>query len=270
MWSTYMKTFDEYDKRISNSWKEDATGLLVFVSHSLHTPRVHRNDRSGIDRSILRSRWCFYHRKLQKVVCRFRGSDGSPSWPDLTAAWRFHERYLPSSASEPTIQSSQHRDRRSQCDVVDEPCAQHLIRPLCYVTATVGAQIHRNAPNSDLGEPARARSLVLVPRYPGVSYVLCNPDSSRTPSPLSLPVFRRHCRILFYDSQGGGYCRLRLSRSLCRDVRHSHRSSLLWRQVPVSHPYVRHMLVSVACLSRRRSNLPSKDPEEHSHLLGPR
>ena len=33
MWSTYMKTFDEYDKRITNAWKEDATGLLVFVSH---------------------------------------------------------------------------------------------------------------------------------------------------------------------------------------------------------------------------------------------
>jgi len=37
MWSTYMKTFEEYDKRISNAWKKDATGLLVFVSNNLHT-----------------------------------------------------------------------------------------------------------------------------------------------------------------------------------------------------------------------------------------
>jgi hypothetical protein len=37
MWSTYMKTFDEYDKRITNAWKEDANGLLVFVSHIVIT-----------------------------------------------------------------------------------------------------------------------------------------------------------------------------------------------------------------------------------------
>jgi hypothetical protein len=38
MWSTYMKTFDEYDKRTTDAWKEDATGILVFVSHNLRIP----------------------------------------------------------------------------------------------------------------------------------------------------------------------------------------------------------------------------------------
>jgi Family of unknown function (DUF6535) len=35
MWTTYMKTFEEYDKRITNAWKEDTNGLLTFVSHNL-------------------------------------------------------------------------------------------------------------------------------------------------------------------------------------------------------------------------------------------
>lgn len=38
MWSTYLKIFDEYDKRITSAWKEDANGLLVFVRHNLQSP----------------------------------------------------------------------------------------------------------------------------------------------------------------------------------------------------------------------------------------
>ena len=32
MWTKYMDVFKDYDKRISDAWTEDATGLLVFVS----------------------------------------------------------------------------------------------------------------------------------------------------------------------------------------------------------------------------------------------
>ena len=35
MWTTYMNTFNEYDKRITNAWKDDANALIVFVSHNL-------------------------------------------------------------------------------------------------------------------------------------------------------------------------------------------------------------------------------------------
>ena len=35
MWSTYMEQVKEYDKRMTDSWKEDATGILAFVSRSL-------------------------------------------------------------------------------------------------------------------------------------------------------------------------------------------------------------------------------------------
>jgi hypothetical protein len=35
MWSTYMKEAVEYDKFMTDSWREDAKGFLVFVSPSL-------------------------------------------------------------------------------------------------------------------------------------------------------------------------------------------------------------------------------------------
>ena len=38
MWTKYMNVFGEYDKRISDAWKQDADGLLVFVSRNPHIP----------------------------------------------------------------------------------------------------------------------------------------------------------------------------------------------------------------------------------------
>lgn len=35
MWSTYMKQAIEYDRSITDGWREDAKGFLVFVSASL-------------------------------------------------------------------------------------------------------------------------------------------------------------------------------------------------------------------------------------------
>ena len=32
MWSKYMKNVDDYDKRLTDGWKGDAKGVLVFVS----------------------------------------------------------------------------------------------------------------------------------------------------------------------------------------------------------------------------------------------
>ena len=38
MWTIYMKQVKEYDKRMTVAWKEDANGILVFVSRSLLIP----------------------------------------------------------------------------------------------------------------------------------------------------------------------------------------------------------------------------------------
>jgi len=91
MWTTYMEEIKEGDKRITEAWKEDANALVVFVSRNLLIPPSVLILINLEDRSFLRSRCCFYHRKLQKLVTRYRKSDSSPSWPDFAAACRFHE-----------------------------------------------------------------------------------------------------------------------------------------------------------------------------------
>ena len=38
IWNMYLDEVKEEDKRITDAWKEDATGLLVFVSLNLLVP----------------------------------------------------------------------------------------------------------------------------------------------------------------------------------------------------------------------------------------
>ena len=38
MWSKYMHVAEEYDKRVSEEWKEDSSGVLTFVSLTVHLP----------------------------------------------------------------------------------------------------------------------------------------------------------------------------------------------------------------------------------------
>src|ERR1700761_90315 len=38
MWSEYLKIAEPYDKRVTDSWKEDANGVLVFVSPHIKVP----------------------------------------------------------------------------------------------------------------------------------------------------------------------------------------------------------------------------------------
>ncbi len=38
MWNMYLNEVKEEDKRITDAWKEDANGILVFVSPSLLIP----------------------------------------------------------------------------------------------------------------------------------------------------------------------------------------------------------------------------------------
>lgn len=40
MWYTYMKEAVEYDKLMTDAWREDAKGFLVFVSSSLYPIRT--------------------------------------------------------------------------------------------------------------------------------------------------------------------------------------------------------------------------------------
>ena len=39
MWSEYLKNVDGYDKRLTDGWKDDANGVLVFVSLRIYWPQ---------------------------------------------------------------------------------------------------------------------------------------------------------------------------------------------------------------------------------------
>jgi hypothetical protein len=44
MWSGYMNEAKNHDERVSDAWKDDANGVLVFVSPSTNILIVQRND----------------------------------------------------------------------------------------------------------------------------------------------------------------------------------------------------------------------------------
>jgi Family of unknown function (DUF6535) len=73
MWAEYLKNVDDYDKRLTDGWKDDANGVLVFVSRHLLAPVFITVTIRVTDRSFLRNRRILHHRKLQTLITtRFR------------------------------------------------------------------------------------------------------------------------------------------------------------------------------------------------------
>jgi hypothetical protein len=68
MWSEYLKNVDDYDKRLTEGWKDDANGVLVFVSLHLLVPVSITVTIWEPDRSFLRNRRILHHRKLQTPI----------------------------------------------------------------------------------------------------------------------------------------------------------------------------------------------------------
>lgn len=67
MWTAYMKEAGEYDKIMTDAWKEDAKSFLVFVSRGPLIQCIHSGDNVKKDQSFLLNRRRLPHRKLQKV-----------------------------------------------------------------------------------------------------------------------------------------------------------------------------------------------------------
>ena len=45
MWTIYMEEVKKSDERSTNSWKEDANGIIIFVSLTLPSPPSPRIDK---------------------------------------------------------------------------------------------------------------------------------------------------------------------------------------------------------------------------------
>ena len=64
----YLKNVDEYDKRVTDGWKEDAKGVLVFVSpHLLVRVSI---TMTISETGLFSATRIIHHRKLQVVVPR--------------------------------------------------------------------------------------------------------------------------------------------------------------------------------------------------------
>ena len=73
----YLDEVKEDDKRISDAWKEDSNGILVFVSPNSLIPPFISDELS--DWSFLSNCWRLHHRILQTAVSQFRRSDSNSS-----------------------------------------------------------------------------------------------------------------------------------------------------------------------------------------------
>ena len=70
MWSEYLNNVDDYDKNLTDGWKDDANGVLVFVSTHLLVPVSITVTIWEPDRSFLRNCRILHHRKLQTLIAR--------------------------------------------------------------------------------------------------------------------------------------------------------------------------------------------------------
>lgn len=64
MWSAYMKEAGEYDKIMTDAWREDAKGFLAFVSRCPLIQYVHSGDNVKKGQPFLLNRCRLPHRKL--------------------------------------------------------------------------------------------------------------------------------------------------------------------------------------------------------------
>ena len=70
MWPEYMKNIDDYDRRLTDGWKDEANGVLVFVSLRLLVLVSITVTIWEPDRSFLRNCRIIHHRKLQTLITR--------------------------------------------------------------------------------------------------------------------------------------------------------------------------------------------------------
>lgn len=67
MWFEYLKDVKDYDEGITDEWKEDANGVLVFVSPDLLVLIFAMTSKSE-DRDLLSDHRFLHHEKLQNAI----------------------------------------------------------------------------------------------------------------------------------------------------------------------------------------------------------
>ena len=104
MWKEYVEIVDEYDTRLTERWKEDTAGALVFVSSHALVPCVHHNDDPG-DRSFFHDCRILHPRKLPTIVPRHWWPDRVPPRTAIPAVCCFRKWHPSPTRTAPIIPS---------------------------------------------------------------------------------------------------------------------------------------------------------------------
>ena len=139
MWSAYMKEAGEYDKLMTDGWKEDAIGHLVFVS---------TNTCCAVIMLIILSVWYILcnrrdlpYWELHDIVSQcWRPAH---TFTDLIATWHSGKWHI--SPATGLVTPSYHFHRLGQRTMAAKPCVQPHICLVYPIVAAVGTQIYRTA-----------------------------------------------------------------------------------------------------------------------------
>src|SRR6266576_7144807 len=128
----------------------------------------------------------------------------------------------------------------------------------------MGTHIYRSTSNSECSEGARTRPFLSVFRRGEIPYASRSENGSNTPPPFCVPIFHRPRGILFHDLQDSGRRYFNCCRVLWTCILRLDHSSLPRPQLPVSHPNVKPMVVSMAHFPLLLCTIPSFYPEAAS------
>lgn len=223
MWTIYMEEVKKHGESSTSSWKEDANGIIIFVSftppilpvHALTSWKTSLFSAATVAAFIIES-----YKKL------------SPDTGDQTTV-------LLGQTSRPLAELANNTDPLQPTTQLFSPSASStcvnamwLTSLILSITAALFATLLQRWSRKYMEKPRipsvpsqRARPIVLVPWCLEVQTAPCSRDSSDAPSPLNIPVFRWPRRILHSDQQDGSHRSVHFRRTLRSSLLHAHHSS---------------------------------------------
>ena len=142
VWSMYLTEAEKQDKDVTENWKGDTDGILVFVSLTLSS--VYSPAETDIeDWSVLRHRRHLHYRKLSEPISQSQRYDQCAPWPNNSTASQHLQRHTSHnrrSAEQSAIQTNSVR-RQGQRAVVPQFGPQLELRAFRNTDAAMGPTI---------------------------------------------------------------------------------------------------------------------------------
>jgi len=192
LFSMYLQLAGEEDKKMTENWKGDADGILIFVSHHSTSGTFTHTHTKVEDRFILCRR-----RNISRRVCpgpqaQLTGHLSVLPRKHLSSPHR--SEWLPGPYS-PTFQPfhpifSPSLCRMGQLTLVSQPGHQSHMRTFGNITAAVGASVHEGHPDTIQSTQTSAHPCVLCGGCRQTSPSVGSRSVAWVVTPLSIPLLR--------------------------------------------------------------------------------